>query len=148
MCSSDLGPDVTCDLSANENPSPPSPHVVAAIVDAVARLNRYPDREDDLLREAVARRLGRGVTPAHIVSGSSGSDALELCARALLGPGDEAIVSPPTFTVYAPTIRHQRATVVEVPLVRESLALDVDAILAAVTGPRQKQMKATVTRLL
>ncbi|MDH4063331.1 MAG: aminotransferase class I/II-fold pyridoxal phosphate-dependent enzyme [Acidobacteriota bacterium] len=126
-----------CELSANENPSPPSSRVTAAVIVALQRLNRYPDREDDELRDAVAGRLGRGVTPAHIVTGASGSDVLELMARALLDPDDEAVVCPPTFTVYAPTIRRQRARVVEVPLDPDSFALDVDAVLRAVT-PRTR----------
>lgn len=130
---SDERPDAICDLSANENPSPPSPRVVAAVVDAARRLNRYPDREDDELCEAVARHLGRGITPAHVVTGASGSDVLELMARALLDSEDEAIVCPPTFTVYAPTIRRERARVVEVPLHPDSFALDVGAVLGAVT---------------
>jgi len=134
---SDPRREALCDLSANENPSPPSDHVVAAVAAAMRGINRYPEREDDQLREAVARHLGRGVTPAQVVTGASGSEALELAARALLEPGDEAIVCPPTFTVYAPTIRRQHAQVVEVPLDHETFALDVDAVLRAVT-PRTR----------
>lgn len=121
------------ELSANENPSPPSPRVAAAVVEALAHLNRYPEGEDAALREAVAGHLGRGLTPAHVVTGSSGSDVLELIARALLAPGDEVVVSQPTFQVYASTARRQQARVVTVPLDPVSLACDVDAVLGAVT---------------
>lgn len=100
---------------------------------ALGRLNRYPDREDDVLRDAVARHLGRGLTPAHVFTGSSGSDVLELIARALLEPGDEVVVSRPTFQVYASTAERQRARVVSVPLDPTSLNWDVDAVLRAVT---------------
>jgi histidinol-phosphate aminotransferase len=126
-----------CDLSANENPSPPSPAVVAAVVGAMQRINRYPDREDEDLRAAVAGRIGRGLTGAHVFTGASGSDVLELVARALLEPDDEAIICPPTFTVYRSTLTHQDTFVVEVPLDSESFGLDVDAVLAAVT-PRTR----------
>ena len=123
-----------CDLSANENPSTPSPRVLAAIAAAAERLNRYPDREDDELREAVATALGRGLTPEHVLTGASGSDVLELIARVHLDHGDEAIVCPPTFTVYAPQIQRLRATVIKVPLDPRTFACDVDAVLDAVTA--------------
>lgn len=100
---------------------------------ALGHLNRYPDREDDVLRDAVASHVGRGLTPAHVFTGSSGSDVLELIARALLEPGDEVVVSQPTFQVYASTARHEQARVVAVPLDPVSLRLDVDAVLGAVT---------------
>ena len=130
-------PGELAELSANENPSPPSPRVVAAVVEALARLNRYPAGEDAGLRDAVAGRFGRGLTPAHVVTGASGSDVLELIARALLEPGDEVVVSQPTFQVYASTARHQQARVVAVPVDPESLAVDVTAVLDAVT-PRTR----------
>ena len=53
-------PQIPCDasLNTNENPFPPSPRVQQAITDAVARtastLNRYPDRDANELRTALA----------------------------------------------------------------------------------------------
>lgn len=126
-------PGPPSELSANENPSPPSPRVVEAVVGALGRLNRYPNREDDELRDAVARHLGRGLTPANVFTGSSGSDVLELIARALLEPDDEVVVSQPTFQVYASTAQRQHARVVPVPLDPSSLKWDIDAVLRAVT---------------
>ena len=126
-------PEPICDLSANENPSPPSPRVLAAIAEAARELNRYPDCEDDELRMAVAKARGRGLTPDHVLTGASGSDVLELIARALLGRGDEAIICPPTLTVYAPQIERQGSGVVRVPLDSETFALDANAVLDAVT---------------
>ena len=131
---SDMPPDRVCELSANENPSPPSPRVIAAIAEASRQLNRYPEGEDDALRAAVAAALGRGVTPEHVLTGASGSDVLELIARVHLNPGDEAIVCPPAFSVYAPQIRRQRAQVVSVPLDPRTFACETDAVLRAVTS--------------
>jgi histidinol-phosphate aminotransferase len=130
-------PAAVCDLSGNENPSAPSARVIAAITQAAQRLNRYPAGEDDELRDAVAATIGRGLTPDHVVTGSSGSDVLELIARVHLSPTDEAILCPPTFTVYAPQIGRQGATAVAVPLDAATFACDVDAVLAAVT-PRTR----------
>lgn len=127
-------PMPVCDLSANENPSAPSPRVLAAIAEAARQLNRYPEHDDDVLRAAVASTLGRGLTPDHVLTGSSGSDVLELVARVHLDAGDEAIICPPTFTVYAPQIKRQRATVVEVPLDPTTFACDATAVLRAVTA--------------
>jgi len=134
---SDAARGPVVDLSANENPSPPSPRVIAAIAAAAQGLNRYPVGEDLALREAVAGCLGRGLTPGHIVTGASGSDVLEMIARASLEPGDEAIICPPTFSIYGPQIRRQRAEVVRVPLDPETFVVDAEAVLRVVT-PRTR----------
>ena len=41
-------------LNTNENPYPPSPHVLAAIAAATDRLRLYPDPRATSLREAIA----------------------------------------------------------------------------------------------
>ena len=45
-------------LSSNENPYPPLPGVVEAAVEAVERMNRYPDMGSAALYDALAARLG------------------------------------------------------------------------------------------
>lgn len=124
-------------MTFNESPLGASPKVVAAIQEAAATIGDYPPLGDEVLREALAKRWGRGLTANHFFTGSSGSEALELVARAYLQPGDEIIVSPPTFGVYSHLAALQGAKVVSVPLEEPYFWPDVDAIFAAVT-PRTR----------
>lgn len=120
-------------LHYNENPLGPSPAVLARIRDHMAGLSLYPHRDDEVLRNCLADFYGRGVTPAHLFSTYSGSEALDLIARVYLEPGDEVIVCSPTFHVYARTAAWQGAKVVDVPLDEEDFSVRVGAVTGAVT---------------
>ena len=121
-------------LSSNENPLGPSPLALAAVNEEMANLNRYPPRNDSSLRRALAQF--HALDESCFFTGSGGFEVLELVARSLLTGGDEVIICPPTFGVYARTAQAQGAVVVEVPL-KEDFALDVAALLEAVT-PRTR----------
>ena len=117
-------------LSSNENAFGPSPLAVAAARDAAANLNLYPPRDDSSLRQALAEFYS--LDKEHFFTGSGAFEVLELIARTLLTEGDEVIICPPTFGVYARTAQAQKAKLVQVPL-KEDFALDVEAVLAAIT---------------
>ena len=121
-------------LHYNENPLGPSPAVLDRIRDHLAGLSLYPHRDAEALRDRLAVFYGRRLTPAHLFSTYSGSEALDLIARAFLEPGDEVIVCGPTFHVYARTAAWQGAKVVDVPLDGRDFSLRVDAIMGAVTS--------------
>ncbi|WP_045835134.1 histidinol-phosphate transaminase [Hyphomicrobium sp. 99] len=116
-------------LSSNETPLGPSPAAIAAFKLAAGELERYPDGQATLLREAIARRYG--LDARRIVCGSGSDELLGLLARGYLGPGDEAIYTAHGFLVYRIAILTNGATPVVVP--ERDLKTDVDAILAAVT---------------
>ena len=118
-------------LSSNENPFGPSPLAVAAAKEVAADFHLYPPRDDSRLRHALAQFYS--LEESHFFTGSGAFEVLELIARTLLTEGDEVIVCPPTFGVYARTAQAQKARLVQVPL-KEKFALDVVAILAAVTA--------------
>ena len=120
------------DLSANESPFAPSAAVINAISRELSGLNRYPAREDHL-PEALATYHGRGLTANNFFAAASGSEVLELIARAHLGAEDEAVISSPTFPVYARTAQLQRARIVDAPLDAATFALDQGRILTAIT---------------
>ena len=121
----------------NESPLGPSPKVVAAIQEQAAKIGEYPTLGDEQLREALAQTWGHDLTANHFFTACSGSEALELVARAYLQADDEVIVSPPTFGVYNKLTKMQRAKTVSVPLKQPSFTPDVQAILSAVT-PRTR----------
>ena len=116
-------------LSSNESPLGPSPAAIAAYRDAAGALERYPDGQASLLRQAIARRYG--LDPDRIVCGAGSDELLSLLAHAYLGPGDEAIYTEHGFLVYRIAILANGATPVVAP--ERDLKSDIDAILARVT---------------
>ena len=128
------GLDKVYQLSLNENPLGPAPGVIEAIGATAPTLSSYPDFSDIELRQAIAAVIGRGVTPRQVYTGCSGFESLELLARGFLGPGDELILSSPTFTgAYKKISEPLGAKVVDVPLAKETFAYRVDAVLEAIT---------------
>ncbi|HLA44960.1 MAG TPA: aminotransferase class I/II-fold pyridoxal phosphate-dependent enzyme, partial [Aggregatilineales bacterium] len=120
-------------MSSNESVLGVSPKVVEAIREAAPTLGFYPPMTDHILRDALAQTLGRGLTRDHFFTGCSGYEALDLVLRAFLRPGDEVIISHPTFPVYDRLILLNNGIIVDVPLLAEhDYALDVDGILAAI----------------
>ena len=128
------GVDKVYELGNNENPLGPSPSVVEVITAEAASLNYYPKFSDIDLRRAICSVLGRGLAPAQIFTGCSGFEALELIARAFLSPGDEMILTPPTFSgAYRKVAEPLGARVVEVPLAPETFRYRPAAVLQAIT---------------
>ena len=54
-------------LASNENPLGPSPKALAAMQDAIAHLNLYPDGNAFYLKQALAQKLG--VQTANLILG-------------------------------------------------------------------------------
>ncbi len=111
-------------LNANESAwAPPGDHGLGC--------NRYPDPQPQALLDALAALYG--VRSSQVLVGRGSDEAIDLLVRAFCRAGQDAIaIQPPTFGMYAVCARIQNAAVVEVPL-SPSFALDVDALLAALT---------------
>lgn len=116
-------------LDMNESPYGPSPRTQAAIA-GFAATNRYPDFDQWALRDAIGAYTG--VPGEQVFCGAGCDDVLNLLAHATLDPGDEIIISEPTFGVYRVQASLRGATTVDVPLT-EGFQLDTDGILGAVT---------------
>lgn len=86
-------------LNSNENPYGPSPAAARAMRDAIVRMARYPDAEEEALLNDLAAL--HGVAPAQILLGIGSSDILRLVASAYLRPGNTAVVADPTFEIIA-----------------------------------------------
>ncbi len=92
-------------LNTNENPYPPSPHVLAAMQaelgNDAACLRLYPDPSADQLKAAIAEHFATfGITPAHVFVGN-GSD--EVLAHAFMGllKHDKPLLMPDiTYSFY------------------------------------------------
>jgi histidinol-phosphate aminotransferase len=82
-------------LASNENPLGPSPRAVEAAHAALAVINRYPDPQATELRRALSAHLD--VPVEQILAGNGSVEIIDLVARALLGPGDNAVISEHAF---------------------------------------------------
>ncbi len=86
----------------------------------------------------LARRLGLSYTPAETLVTVGGSEAIDLCVRTLINPGDEVIIPEPCFVCYDPITTLTGGVPVPVPLKAENgFKLTVEALAAAVT-PKTK----------
>jgi len=112
-------------LNANESPLPASAHDTHA-------LNRYPEPQPAALLENLAALYG--VRSEQVLVGRGSDEAIDLLVRAFCRAGHDAIaICPPTFGMYAVSARIQDAQIIEVALTQD-FAVDVDALLAAVTA--------------
>jgi histidinol-phosphate aminotransferase len=120
-------------LASNEFPLPPFPQVKDVVMEALDRLQRYPDGFSTDLREAVAAMYDR--SPEQVTVGCGTCELLYLLAHAVLERGDEVVLATPSFTSYRDVIDIRGAIPVAVPLVDHTH--DLEAMAAAVT-PRTK----------
>ncbi len=122
-------------LDMNESSYGPSPKARAALA-SFDQTHRYPDFEAIELRTALSGYTG--APTEQIVPGAGLDDVLTNLAMLLLDPGDQVIISEPTFGVYRPLFSLHGGEVVNVPLgPAPSFALNAEAILDAIT-PRTK----------
>jgi histidinol-phosphate aminotransferase len=132
---SPAGSDNAIRLDWNESPFPPSPKAQQALSDFTSG-NRYPDIRQYELREALGQYIGAA---AHrVMAGAGLDDVLNTLAMLVIEPGDEVVISDPTFGVYRSLFSHHGAVVRNVPLLSErDFELDDSSVLAEV-GPRTK----------
>ncbi|MEX1279982.1 MAG: histidinol-phosphate transaminase [Acidimicrobiia bacterium] len=116
-------------LASNESPIEPFPEVVAAVAEAAAGINRYPDQAVFDL----GRRLGDhlGVEPDHLWFGAGSSELLGAIALSLGGPGTTAVFAWPSFAMYPIGTMRSGADPRRVPL-DEDFRHDLGALAAAV----------------
>ena len=116
-------------MASNENPFGPSPAALAALRDAAADSNFYPDAENTDLRRLLAAR--HGVKPEELLITCGSSSMLNIIARTLLAPGLNAITSERSFIVYPIAVRSTGAEFITVPM--RNNGFDLEAIQAAIT---------------
>jgi len=101
-------------LNSNENPYPPSPHVLAALHNAIgADLCLYPDPVANRLREVAAARYG--FRRENILVGNGSDDLLTMLMRTFVDPGDRVAFPTPTYSLYDTLVAMQDGVVVQVP---------------------------------
>lgn len=128
-----LPPSKIIKLDANENPYGCSLRVQEALA-SYERFHIYPDPSSGALRMALAQYTG--AAPERIIVGAGSDELIDMLIIALVDPGDEVIISPPTFGMYKTRTEVFGGQVVRVAR-DETFAINVEAIARAVT-PRTK----------
>ncbi|MGW8592484.1 histidinol-phosphate transaminase [Dietzia sp. NPDC055877] len=135
--------EVPVQLNTNENPHPPSAELVAdiaaAVSEAAADLNRYPDRDAVGLRTDLAGYLARqtGVPlDADMVWAANGSnEILQQLLQAFGGPGRSAMGFVPSYSMHP--ILAAGTNTRWIPVERAAdLSIDIDAAEAALVECR------------
>lgn len=121
-------------MASNENPLGASPRATQAMHELMGRVHLYPTVSDDELRHALAATLGDGLTPDHFFSGNGGCDVLAMVVRGFVNPGDETVVTPPTFVMYEILTKVVGGTANLLSLEGPDYEYDLDRILDGITS--------------
>jgi histidinol-phosphate aminotransferase len=117
-------------LSSNEGAFGPLEPAADAYARAVLELNRYPDCDGRLLREALAER--HQVAVDQVVLGNGADELIRLCAVCVVEQGDRVVFPWPSFPSYRDSARCCGGVAVEVPLC--GTGVDAAALLDAIDG--------------
>jgi len=116
-------------LMSNESPYSPSPRVIRAIVDAATNANRYPPNGLRLRTKLAARD---GLEASNALLGIGSTELIDLVIRTFVGPGEEVLLSVPTFSMYEARTRVVGGVPVLVPMT-EDHEHDIGGLIRAVT---------------
>ena len=116
-------------LASNESPLPPVRQAIAAMVEEVGAINRYPDNDCHDLRHGLADHFD--IEADHLWIGGGSSEILRVIAAALGGAGTTAIYPWPSFVIYRLATVISGATPREVPLT-DGHSHDLDAMRDAI----------------
>lgn len=89
----------TIKLNTNENPYPPAPEVMRALLEVPAEaLRRYPEPLADAFRNLAAE--AHGVTRDHVMAVNGGDELLRLAVTTFVDPGTPVGVLEPSYSLY------------------------------------------------
>jgi len=116
-------------LASNENPLGPSAGALAAMQEAIAGANFYPDGGGLYLRTALSKKLN--LAPECIILGNGSNEVIEFIGHAFLRSGAELVTSENAFIAYRLVASLFGARAIEVA--DREHRFDLDAILQAIT---------------
>lgn len=123
-------------INSNENPYPPSPHVVRALQRAVGddssraapgrQLRIYPSPSAEDVRRKAAEVYG--LEPDQVLVGNGSDDLLTMLMRTCIDPGDRVAYPVPTYSLYDILVAMQDGRAVHVPW-PEDFSLPLQALV-------------------
>lgn len=116
-------------LASNENPLGVSPMAVAAMQEAVTRVNLYPDAASYDLRMAIAKHFGFELE--QVAVGNGADDLILQLSMTCLDEEDQVIVSRSSFPIYDIYTNVMRADMLKISLTA-SYGLDLEAMADAI----------------
>ncbi len=115
-------------MMSNESPFSPSPRVLRAIVEAAQRGNLYPQSDEPLKARLAAREE---LEKDWVLLGAGSTELIDLVIRTFVSPGEEVLLSVPTFSMYEARTRVTGGIPVLVPMT-EAHEHDVVGLIRAV----------------
>jgi histidinol-phosphate aminotransferase len=116
-------------MMSNESPYKPSARVLEAIMSAAMAGNEYPRRAADLREKLGARE---GLDGDHALLGAGSAELIDLTIRTFVAPGEEVVISVPTFSMYEARTRTVGGIPIMLPMTADG-GFDVSAMIAAIT---------------
>ena len=107
----EYGIDRIARLASNENPYPLSAAAQKAAEIALRKVNRYPDERTSILTDALRASYG----DHSFICGVGMDGVIETVIRTLVDPGEQVVISTPTFSFYELAASGQGAEVVTIP---------------------------------
>lgn len=116
-------------LNLNENPNPPSPHVLEALRAMEGEsLQRYPDRLCDELRETLASLYDVGKEQTFCGNGSS--EIITLLFKVFIGLHHRIAIADPSFSLYNTIAAIHQVECIKIPT-RNDFSIDIDLLLGS-----------------
>lgn len=119
-------------LNANENQFGPSTKALEAMADALKFGYLYPGNYILALRQKIADFHGYGLKLENITAFNGSGAAINAIGETFLNPGDEVLISSPTYMQYASIPGRYGAKLVEVES-KDGVYTNLDALLAGIT---------------
>jgi histidinol-phosphate aminotransferase len=116
-------------LMSNESPFAPSPRVLEAIMAAARKGNIYPTGMKELRTKLGTRE---GLDESHVLLGAGSTEVIDMIIRTFVAPGEEVLLSVPTFSMYEARTRTVGGIPVLVPMTQDA-DFDVPALISSVT---------------
>jgi histidinol-phosphate aminotransferase len=116
-------------MMSNESPYAPSERVIRAVIEAVRNANLYPNGARGL-RERLGGR--EGFNDEYVTLGTGSTELIDLVIRTFVAPGEEVLLSVPTFSMYEARTRAVGGVPIMVSITEDN-AFDLHGIVSAVT---------------
>ncbi|MGC4088888.1 MAG: histidinol-phosphate transaminase [Polyangiaceae bacterium] len=116
-------------MMSNESPYAPSARVVNAILEAALRGNLYPSGSEQLAQKISERE---GFAAGSVLLGAGSTELIDVVIRTFVGPGEEVLLSVPTFSMYEARTRTQGGIPVLVSMTDDH-EHDIGGMIRAVT---------------